>query len=165
GHILVDSIPGQGASFRLLFPIVDVNENINDAEIIRPVSDDSKVVSAKHILVVDDDILLAEFEKEILLDQGYQVTMKTDSQEALELFKNNPQQFDLVLTDQTMPGITGVELAQEIMKIKPETPVILCTGYSEYMDEERAVKMGIYAYLNKPVNVHELLETINRIPK
>ncbi|MDH5484401.1 MAG: response regulator [Gammaproteobacteria bacterium] len=164
GHILVESVAGQGTAFHLLFPLVDKEKNLPVKETTKDVvSHQPDAISTKHILVVDDDVMVAEFERELLQHRGYRVTMKVDSQEALDLFKKNPRQFDLVLTDQAMPGITGVEMAQAILAIAPQTPVILCTGYSEYIDEQSAEQIGIYAFMDKPIDMQKLLSIIDSI--
>jgi DNA-binding NtrC family response regulator len=164
GHILVESVAGQGTAFHLLFPIVDKEKNLPGRETAKDiVSHQRDAVAAKHILIVDDDVMVAELEREMLVRRGYRVTMKTDSQEALDLFKDNPRQFDLVLTDQTMPGMTGVEMAQAILVVAPQTPIILCTGYSEYVDEQSAEQMGIYAFVDKPIDMQKLLSIIGSI--
>ncbi len=166
GHILVDSVAGRGTSFHLLFPIISASNNSDHTELKDSIAIDNPDNSTvKHILVVDDDEMVAEFEKELLTKRGYQVTIKHNSQEALELFSNNSKQFDLVLTDQTMPGMTGVEMSQKILALAPKTPIILCTGFSEYVDEKSAKKMGIHAFLNKPIDIQKLLDAINKIQK
>ena len=83
--------------------------------------------------------------------------------EAIELFQTNPDQFDLVITDMTMPFLTGDDLAEELMQIRPDIPIIICTGYSEKLTEERALSMGIRAYLGKPLLKSEIAETVRRV--
>ena len=87
---------------------------------------------------------------------GYSVVGLTDSTEALGIFAENPGNCDLVITDQTMPGMTGGELARRLMAIRPDIPVILCSGFSEQMTEERARSMGVRSYVMKPLNLHDL---------
>lgn len=161
GHILVDSILGEGTSFHLLFPV------LNQTELSCDIEKETEVVAqhaeTKHILVIDDNVDVAEFEQEILLNHGYRVTMKTSSVEALDLFKQDPHEFDLVLTDQTMPGMTGVEIVREILAISPQMPVIMCSGYSEQVDELGAEKLGVYKFLNKPIDIKKLIAAINEI--
>ena len=96
---------------------------------------------------------------------GYQVTSKTSSSDALEAFRQEPDAFDLVITDQTMPNMTGKDLARELMKIKPDLPVIICTGFSEQIDEERANEMGVSALIMKPVVISELAGVIRDVLK
>jgi CheY-like chemotaxis protein len=94
---------------------------------------------------------------------GYQVTSTTSSIEALELFRVNPDSFDLVFTDMTMPKLTGEKLASELMDIRHDIPVILCTGFSELIDEKKIRAMRIRGYVMKPVVMHEMAETIREV--
>ena len=91
---------------------------------------------------------------------GYQVETRTDPFEALALFRSHPGRFDLVITDMTMPGLSGDGLAQKLMKIKPNIPVLLCTGYSDRIDRDKAGKMGIAGYALKPLDLGELARTV-----
>jgi CheY-like chemotaxis protein len=94
---------------------------------------------------------------------GYDVVSRTSPIEALELFKVKPDRFDLVITDQTMPGMTGDSLARELMRISPTLPVIICTGYSQTIDQERAKQIGIKAFVMKPVLINEIASAIRRV--
>ena len=94
---------------------------------------------------------------------GYKVTARTSSIEALEAFRNNPNKFDLVITDQTMPNMTGKELAKELMAIRSSIPIILCTGFSEQIDEKRAKEMGISYFIMKPIVMHDIANTIRLV--
>ena len=94
---------------------------------------------------------------------GYTVTASCNSSEALELFENNPGQFDLVITDQTMPGLTGIELAQEILQIRPELPIILCTGYSNLVNEESAQEIGIREFVLKPLAKNVIAQLARKV--
>jgi len=98
----------------------------------------------------------------MLKNLGYDVTAKTSSVEALEAFRNNPKGFDLVITDMTMPNMTGVELTKEIMNIRPDVPIILCTGFSEQIDEKKAKAMGI-SFLMKPIVMNEMAGAIREV--
>jgi CheY-like chemotaxis protein len=94
---------------------------------------------------------------------GYEVTTRTSSIEALKLFRTKPDQFDLVITDMTMPHMTGDKLAQGLMQIRPDIPIILCTGFSERISEERAKGMGIKAFVMKPIVIRDIANTVRRI--
>lgn len=118
--------------------------------------------SAK-ILVVDDDRSLAGFITELLMNFGYDVTTEYDSRQALEHYSQPGEHFDLVITDQTMPGMTGVELATEILKHAPEQAIMLCTGYSDQVDADRAGALGIKSFLNKPMETRVLLAEVKRL--
>ena len=91
------------------------------------------------------------------------MTGRTSSIEALEAFRNNPQRFDIVITDMTMPNMTGKELAKELMSIRQDIPVILCTGFSEKIDEKRAKEMGINAFVMKPIVMHDIANTVREV--
>ena len=114
-------------------------------------------------MVIDDDPLLLRIHQRILEDLGYRVTGMTNSREALEKVAANPQQFDLVLTDQTMPVLTGLELAAAILKIAPAMPIILCTGHSDLISHKAALALGIKRYLQKPLQGDELARTVRMV--
>jgi CheY-like chemotaxis protein len=115
------------------------------------------------ILFVDDEVALARLGKKILENLGYHVSMMTDSPEAFKLFYSDPESFDLVITDMTMPGLTGTKLTRKIRNIRPDTPVILCTGYSEIINEEKALNMGINAFIMKPLVTQELAVKVREV--
>jgi CheY-like chemotaxis protein len=94
---------------------------------------------------------------------GYNVTVRTSSVEALELFRARPERFDLVITDMTMPNMTGVELAEELMRIRPDIPMILVTGFSEAVTPEKAKQMGIREFVMKPIISRDLSKVIRRV--
>ncbi|MBW2357932.1 MAG: response regulator, partial [Deltaproteobacteria bacterium] len=112
----------------------------------------------ERILFVDDELVLVEIGKQMLERLGYEVTTRTSSIEALELFKAKPDRFDLVITDMTMPD----RLARELMKIRPDIPIILCTGFSERISEEKAKGMGIKAFAMKPLVMRDLANTVRK---
>jgi len=113
--------------------------------------------------LVDDDVTIARMEQHILERLGYQVAMRTGSVDALEAFKSNPDRFDLVITDMNMPNMTGAQLAGEIKKIRPQIPIILFTGYSYQMNEEKSKALGIQGFLMKPVIKKELARIIRKV--
>ena len=94
---------------------------------------------------------------------GYDIMTRTNSLEALETFRLKPDSFDLVITDMTMPNMTGEDLARELMSVRPDIPVILCTGFSEKIDEKKAGKMGISAFLMKPIGMSDIANTIRNV--
>ena len=159
GHILVDSIPGKGTSFHLLFPLIG-NTSVAAAE-----NDHAQepVRGSGHVMVVDDDPALTGYLKELLQERGYQVTALTDSREALDLFERDPGAIDLLLTDQTMPGLAGDRLAQAMLARRPDLPVILCTGYSDRIDAGKASKMNIRGYFTKPIDPDKLTNLMNNL--
>ena len=157
GTITVYSEPDKGATFNLYFPIIKSTAKEKPGEYtITP-------TGTERILVVDDEKVIIDISKKILSSLGYAVEARTSSLEALELFKVMPDKFDLVITDMTMPQMTGDMLARELMKIRPDIPVILCTGFSEKITQEKAEIMGIKAFLMKPLLKEEMAHTIRRV--
>ncbi|MBU2647736.1 response regulator, partial [bacterium] len=117
----------------------------------------------ERILFVDDEEPIVEISGKILERLGYKVTGATCPNDALDFLRSNPNQFDLIVTDLTMPKMTGDKLAREILKIRPEIPIILCTGFTEKINDERAEKLGFAAYLGKPYQGRDLALTIRRV--
>lgn len=158
GDITIYSKPGEGTTFHVYLPLIKT----------RPV--EPKTVPAEptptgteHILFVDDEEAIVRMTQQILERLGYQVTSRTSSVEALEAFKAKPDKYDLVITDMTMPNMTGVELAPRLREIRSEIPIIMCTGFSETIDEDRAKNMGILAYIMKPFLTDEIAKTIRKV--
>ena len=113
--------------------------------------------------MVDDDKMITVLLEKTLTDLGYRVTTRTSSLEALAIFRIQPEKFALVITDQTMPQMTGDELASEILAIRPDLPIILCTGFSQTVSAEMAKLIGIREYLTKPVMKNELAVAVRRL--
>jgi PAS domain S-box-containing protein len=153
GHITVYSEQGKGTSFHVYLPLTE-----QEAAVL-PDKTEPKELRGKgeRILFVDDEEQIRAVVDAILSKNGYQVTTFADGMHALAQFQKNPEQFDLVITDMTMPSLTGAELAQKILLLSPHTPVILCTGQSELINREIAMAMGICDYLNKPILQETLL--------
>jgi len=158
GHISAQSIPGIETTFKVLFPILKT-----DAEPVAEKPTGTVLPGGKEaVLIVDDEKEITITLSQILSKHGYKVQAFTDSMEAMRFFKEKPGAIDLVITDMTMPGITGSQLAREMLSIRPELPVILCTGYSDLISIESAREAGILAYLQKPVMMSTLLQTIRQ---
>lgn len=157
GIITVESRLGQGTTFHVFFPVVakDAAPEINEPEDI--------LSGNERILFVDDEELLAEMAKKMLEKLGYSVTVCRDSLEALATFKDTPGAFDLVITDQTMPGLTGSELSKSMMQIRPDIPIILCTGYSNLIDEDSAKALGIKEFALKPLTKGTIAKLIRKV--
>lgn len=158
GFIQVRSSPGKGTTFSLYFPVVDAGAGINRSE------QETELNCGKgYILYVDDDPVVADLGQMMLEELGYQVEVYTDSREALELFRANPAQFDMVITDQTMPDLTGDRLIAELKQIRPDISTILCTGYSSKVSSESAAEMGINAFMMKPISLQELSRAVSNV--
>jgi PAS domain S-box-containing protein len=156
GALRVESQPGRGSAFYICLPQIERPSTALAHPCILPIGGSGK------ILFVDDEKMIADIGEKILKRLGYDVVSLTSPIEALELFKAKPRAFDLVISDQTMPGITGDGLARELMKINPEIPVILCTGYSQLIDAQKAEEKGIKALVMKPILINEMDEAIRR---
>ncbi len=157
GFVTVDSVLGQGSTFHVHLPLSA------GASLAETPVEAAPPPGTGHILFVDDEAMLTEMGKTLLERLGYQVTACNGGEQALELFAQQPQAFDLVITDQTMPGMTGIELAQRLLQIRPDLPVILCTGYNAQVSEAQALAMGIRAYVEKPFNSTQLAGLLHSI--
>jgi PAS domain S-box-containing protein len=157
GAVKVTSEPDKGSTFKVYLPAVERQAETK----VQP--EEAIAAGTERILFVDDEPALANIGQQILESLGYKVTARTSSVEALELFRTKPNGFDLVITDMTMPNLTGDELAEEMIRINPQIPVILCTGYSAKINQQRAMAMGIRAFISKPVLKKDMAETIRRI--
>ena len=156
GKITVDSELGKGTAFSVYLPIVKRKDY--------PQYEEEKLPSGnEHILFVDDELPIAKMGSQVLKRFGYRVTFRTSSFEALELFRSKPDDFDLVITDMTMPNMTGDLLAAELMTIRHSIPVILCTGYSKKITSVSAAKIGIKAFANKPIVKADLAKTVRKV--
>jgi CheY-like chemotaxis protein len=157
GRVTVESTKGEGTTFSVYFPKLAEKAPADTAhEGVAP-------TGHERVLFVDDEELLVEMGREILEGLGYQVVSRASSRAALALFRLDPSQFDVIITDQTMPEMTGMELALEALAIRPDIPVILCTGYSYQVDNEAAVKAGVKAFAMKPLTRGELARIVRQV--
>jgi len=161
GHIIVNSKEGVGTTFRILFPADDNKEIVVAEETDILIKPQGKGVE---ILVIDDEIDYGDFMKKLLDQNGYQTFTTNDPLSALQLFKSDPERFKIIITDQTMPAMTGVELINNIRAIRPNIPIILCTGYSEHFSKEDAEKIKV-SYLSKPARIETLLSKMDKLLK
>ena len=157
GAITVESEVGKGTTFTIYLPITG-SEEVQEDEAIGDLP-----MGNERILFVDDEMSLVKMGRQRLEGLGYKVDDRTDPVEALELFRASPDRFDLVITDMTMPGMTGDKLAQEILKIRPDIPTILCTGYSDKIDSESASELGISEFIAKPVDRRDLATIVRKV--
>ena len=158
GAITCKSSLHKGTTFEVYLPKLET-----DQENMAAPEKKSLPSGHEHILFVDDEPDLANLAVVMLGRLGYQVVAKTNSMDALALFRDDPQEFDLVITDMTMPGMTGDRLASELISIRPDIPVILCTGYHEHLTEEKANELGIKEFILKPVDLRTLSEVIRKV--
>ena len=157
GTITVESEPGVGTTFRVSLPKIETEvkeKRPRTAQI--PTGTES-------ILFVDDEPMLVEWGHAALERMGYKVSALTDPTEALKTFSSDPTRFDLVITDQAMPSITGLRLAKELLRIRPDIPIILCTGHSETISPETVREAGIRQFLMKPLAKQELAQAVRRV--
>jgi signal transduction histidine kinase/ActR/RegA family two-component response regulator len=158
GDITVASSPRKGTTFQVYLPLIEDADGVTEFE---PSNGAAK--GNERILLIDDEEQIISMEQQMLENLGYQVTARTDSVEALDEFAKQPQNYDLVITDMTMPHMSGDELAQKLLDIKPDIPVILCTGFNEDITEEKALSMGIQKFVMKPVIKNDLATTIRTV--
>ncbi len=154
GTIMVESEPGEGTTFSLFFPTVEetpAEQKTDNMPLQR---------GSEHILVVDDEVVLTNFYASMLKHHGYQVTVCNEGKGALEIFQRNPEQFDIVITDQTMPGLTGESLCKALLQLRPDILIILMTGYSDQISEKQALSIGIKQYMLKPIDFKLMLQTL-----
>ncbi len=157
GFITGASEPGVGTVFRVYFPALEQETSAG----IEPVQ--TTPLGKERILLIDDEEMLAVLGKMMLESLGYTVTAQTDSAEALALFQHQPDQFDVVVTDQTMPGLTGSDLAIRMLQIRPDLPIILCTGYSSIISKQTVMAMGIKGFVTKPFSRQDIALLIRKV--
>jgi PAS domain S-box-containing protein len=158
GGIYAESEPGKGTCFHVYFPRIEQKKELTDTETVQTFP-----TGHERVLFVDDEQDLVQIAAQMLFHLGYEVTTRMSSNEALGLFRANPQRFDLVITDMTMPNMTGDTLAKALMKIRPDIPIILCTGFSERISEEKAKALGIKEFVMKPLAMNDLARRIRKV--
>ncbi len=158
GFVSLYSQVGQGTTFHVFFPVIEKGVQFNSLKNIEPAP-----TGKERILFIDDDEVLAQMGKDMLERLGYRVTVRKCSLEALETFQNQPDKFDLVITDQTMPGMAGIDLARRMLQVRPDIPIILCTGYSSVVSEEKAKFIGIREFALKPLSKKNIAELIRKV--
>ena len=157
GGIRVESELGEGTVFEIYFPALE-----DSAEKEKELEGEIRAGSER-VLFVDDEGSMVNLNRQLLERLGYQVKTTTKPMEALEWFEADPDQFDVIITDMTMPRMTGDRLATEVLKIRPNIPVIICTGYSERMSEKKATAIGIRKYIGKPIDLRNLASSLREV--
>ncbi len=157
GSIQVDSTPGQGSRFDIFFPIME-RQTVSETEELKALP-----TGRECILLVDDEISLIDLGRNMLKKLGYRVETRTRPVEALKMFQADPHKFDLVISDMTMPNMTGDILATELRQIRADIPIIICTGYSERINEQRADELGIQGLIMKPFTIRRLAKTVREV--
>jgi PAS domain S-box-containing protein len=157
GTVTVKSQLGKGSTFQVYFPVVDMDAT---PEIVKF---EDVPGGKERVLFIDDEELLAEMGKDMLERLGYHVTVRHGGLEALATFQKTPDEFDVVITDQTMPDMTGADLARRMMRLRPDIPIILCTGYSNLIDEHSAKVLGIKKFALKPLTKGVIAKLIREV--
>ncbi|MCP3871977.1 MAG: PAS domain S-box protein [Desulfobacteraceae bacterium] len=155
GDIEVYSEVGKGTTFNIYLPLM---KKVTEAVSTKQASE--LATGIERILLVDDEVSVAKLEAQMLSRLGYQVTAETSSRDTLNVFKLNPESFDLIISDMTMPDMTGDQLAKNILSIRPEMPIVICTGFSEKINKEQAESIGVKGFLMKPVVKSEMAKMV-----
>ncbi|MDM8549279.1 response regulator [Desulfobacterales bacterium HSG2] len=157
GYITVCSEPGKGTAFHVYLPLISDPENVSEILPDKPLPRGNE-----RVLLVDDEEQIVEMARQMLEKLGYNITALTNSVEALDAFRSHPENFDIVITDTTMPHMSGVELSEAILRIRPEIPIILCTGFSEFVTKDEVKAMGIREFVVKPVIRSDIAKAIRQ---
>lgn len=161
GHITVFSEKGKGTRFSVFFPALQKNEEAG--KVVMNEKETTPRTTGEHLMLVDDDPTILNLEKKALSKLGYQISTYVNSVDAYKAFKARPEAYDMVITDFTMPNLTGEALARKINHMKKETPIILLTGFSAMINPDNARKIGIKAYVSKPVILSQLTRIIRLV--
>ncbi|MCF8077443.1 MAG: response regulator [Desulfotignum sp.] len=158
GDISVTSELGKGAAFHVYLPVLEKEQDSEPENKMTPLP-----TGTEHILLVDDETPIVHLEQQMLKRLGYHTSGYTSSWDALAAFKTEPSCFDLVITDMNMPNMNGMQLAAELIAIRPDIPIILCTGFSERIDNKKAEAQGIKGLLMKPVGMKDLAQKVGEV--
>ncbi|MCI5209333.1 MAG: response regulator, partial [Candidatus Electrothrix sp. ATG2] len=158
GHISVDSSPGKGSVFHIYLPY-----DQSSSKAFNSTKEEILPVGSESILLLDDEKVIVSMEQQILEGLGYKVTGLTSSEEAWELLRNQPNSFDLLITDMTMPSMTGLDLANRYLAIRPNAPIILCSGFNNLIKKDKDSTSGIHAFLMKPISRKKLAMTVRKV--
>lgn len=158
GYITVHSIPDEGTSFHIYLPEVATENTVEVASRFSP-----SLQGKEHILIVDDEESIVQMERFMLENLGYKVTTSTNSKKAWAMLEKQPRRFDLVITDLTMPEMTGLELAQHYVTVRPDASILLCSGYGEAANKTTAVAAGIRQVISKPITQKTLAKAVRQV--
>jgi len=163
GHIHLESVKEQGTTITILLPAaLNQQTHKDDYSLVNNINED---LSGLRIMVVDDEQAIGDMLEELLVIRGAYVDVYASPLEALNAFKEQPDSVDVVITDETMPGLTGIHLAKKMLKLKAELPVLLCTGYSDDITKEKIKQAGLLGYFNKPVDIKQLVSKLHGLQK
>jgi len=158
GKIFVESKIEKGTKFSVYLPLLAAKIHVAEKQ------EESQMVGGnERILLVDDEVAILKIEEEMLKRLGYRITVKESPHDALELFKQQSEKFDLVITDMTMPKMSGDKFAENLMKIHSDIPIILCTGFSEIITKEKAKSIGIKGFVTKPITMRDLSIIVRKV--
>lgn len=157
GVVTAESPPGKGAVFTIHLPMFD-DEGVHESTASEEIP-----CGTESILFIDDEASIVNMNRQILERLGYQVDTRMNPEDALNLFQSRPQAYDLVITDMTMPQMTGVQLAERLKKLRSDIPVIICTGHSSLIDAKKASELEIDAYVMKPITKRAIATTIRSV--
>jgi CheY-like chemotaxis protein len=157
GQISVHSEPGQGTTFTVYLPMITHEQSTAPQAVLLP----PMSLAHERIMVVDDDDAIRDMTCQFLTQAGYRVDVFTNGVEAWAALSQTPEAWDLLLTDQTMPGMTGDQLTAKARDLRPGLPVIICSGFSATLDDKRAKALGVKAYLQKPLGIFTLLTSVS----
>ncbi|MBC2717362.1 MAG: response regulator [Desulfobacteraceae bacterium] len=158
GDIIVHSEIGKGTSFQIYLPVVDDDTTSSRIELNEPLPG-----GHEKIMIVDDEALIVQINRKTLENLGYRISTYTCSEEALDAFRAHPEKFDMVITDMSMPKINGIQLAKEIFSVRPDLPIIICTGFSDLINEETVESFGIRKLVMKPILRKTLALTVREV--
>lgn len=162
GHIFVETGIGKGTTFHILLPLPDADAEEIQSSIDRE-SDPEQGLSGLRLMVVDDEKAITSMLLELLEIHGAKVSVFNEPIKALEAFSKNPEAFDLVITDETMPNLSGMHLSEQLLKLRPGLPVILCTGYSDRANADSTASIGIAGFMHKPLDTAKLIRKISEL--
>ncbi len=158
GYIAVDSVVGRGSVFDIYLPLSRPAQSVPETALAK-----KPLKGKERILFVDDEIFIVEVYREILEKYGYTVMGESNPRDALEFFRAHPDDFDLIITDMTMPQMTGDELIREIVNIRPDMPVIICTGYNDWLDKHVVRELGVRQAIKKPIGAKQLAQIVRNV--